>query len=442
MIPLSSNMSRLQDMPPAPWTRMLLLSLVALVFCLLLWAAFGRLDIVAVAQGKLVPQTYLKIVQPAEQGVVKEILVKEGEPVKQGQVLMRMDAVVSDADGKTLLAELHRHRLALRRIDAELAGKALLREAADPADLFAQVSAQHSANRLAYQNALDEQHSVLEKANQDRAAAQEIKIKLQQILPHYRQQEKAYDQLSRDGFASRLMAADKQRERIEKEQDLKSQEFAIRSAQATLRQTRQRMAQITADYRRQLQAERVETAGQLDKLRQEFAKQQYRESLLELKAPQDGIVKDLATHTAGTVTAPGTVLLTLVPKGEPLQAEVWISNEDIGFVRPQQPVKLKLSTFAFQKYGMLQGVVEQVSADASDAVGQEKDADMPGKPGARLAYKARLGLQSQRLVADGRSYPLSPGMQVTAEIRLGSRSVLEYLLSPIRGAFHEAARER
>ena len=441
MTPFSSNINRLQDTPSASWGRATLLSLSALVLCLLLWAALGQLDIVAVAPGKLVPQTYLKIVQPAEQGIVKEILVREGEQVKQGQVLMRMDATVSGADRDILVAELHRHRLALRRIDAELSGAPLTRQA-EPGALFAEVLAQYHANRLAYLSALAEQRSVLEKANQDMAGAREVEAKLRQVLPHYLRQEHAYAELSRDGFASRIMAADKQRERIEKEQDLRSQQFAIRSARAAMRQAQYRVAQITADYRRQLQTERVETTGRLNKIEQEITKQQYREKLMELRAPQDGVVKDLATHTVGTVTSPGTVLLTLVPKAEPLQAEVWIANEDIGFVHPRQQVKLKLGAFAFQKYGVMQGVVEQVSADSSDTAGPERHVDSTLKTNTRLAYKARIALRSQRLLADGRSYLLSPGMQVTAEIHLGRRSVLEYLLSPIRGAFHDAARER
>lgn len=444
MIHESSAITRLQLTPPMPFGRSVLWLLLALFFILLLWAIFGRLDIVAVAEGKLVPQTYIKIVQPAEQGVVKEILVKEGEEVKQGQVLLRMDAVASEADVKTLINEARRHALALRRIDAELEGNPLVQEPTDPADLYAQLLAQYNANRLAYQSALDEQRSVLEKARQDRSAAEEITSKLVQVLPHYRDQEEAYNQLSRKGFAGKLMATDKQRERIEKEQDLKSQEFVIRSAQATIQQVQKKITQISADYRRQLQTERMETASQLDKVNQELAKQQHRQELLELKASQAGIVKDLATHTVGTVTAPGTVLLTLVPMEEPLQAEVWISNEDIGFVRSQLPVKLKFSAFTFQKYGMVDGAVEQVSADASETPGQESNVNMANgdSSNSRLAYKALVALKNQKLDVEGRSYFLVPGMHVSAEIRLGTRSVLEYLLSPIQGAFHEAGRER
>src|SRR5204863_8364107 len=115
--------------------------------------------------------------------------------------------------------------------------------------------------------------------------------------------------------------------------------------------------QISADYRRSLQTERIDTAAQYERASQELAKIAHRHELLELRAPQAGIVKDLATHTAGTVAAPGTILMTLVPEGDKLVAEVWLSNQDVGFVRPGQEAKLKLSAFQFQKYGLLRGSV-------------------------------------------------------------------------------------
>lgn len=361
---------QLQEKPPSPLGRTVLKAVAALFCGLLIWAAFGRLDIVAVAEGKLVPQTYLKIVQPAEQGIIKEILVKEGQFVRQGQILMKMDAVLSTAEGRSLSSEYHRLRLAMRRIDAELSGRPLIREEGDPGELFAQVFAQYHTNRSAYESALAEQRSVQEKAVQEKASAQEIRSKLEKTLPHYRDQEKAYADLLETGTVARLQASEKQRERIEKEHDLRTQEFTIKSTEAAITQAGKKAAQITADYRRQLQVERVEAMGLFEKIRQELAKQQHRHGLLELKAPQDGVVKDLATHTAGTVVTPGTILMTLVPRDEPLQAEVWVTTADIGFVRPMLPVKVKLSAFTFQKYGMLDGTVDQVSADSSENQGQ------------------------------------------------------------------------
>jgi len=157
------------------------------------------------------------------------------------------------------------------------------------------------------------------------------------------------------------------------------------------------------------------------------------------------MVKDLATHTAGTVAMPGTILMTLVPKDEQLLAEVWVSNQDVGFVRPGQPVKLKLAAFQFTRYGMVEGTVRQVSADATEAPSANTRSDaLTGRdrPMGPLAYRALVELKHQELESDGARYALGAGMQTSAEINLGTRSVLEYLVSPVRKAWHEAARER
>jgi HlyD family secretion protein len=436
---------QVQARPPAPLGRGVLYVLVGLVAGTLGWAALAKLDIVATAEGKLVPEGYLKIVQPAEQGVIKQILVREGELVRQGQTLMRMDTAFIAAEGRALAAEYHTKRLALRRVEAQLAGEPLARVADDPGELYAQAQAQSAANVTAYQTALAQERSVLERARNDLAAAQEVRAKLLAVLPHYREQEKAFEKLTRDGFAGRLLYTDKQRERIEKEQDLKTQEFTIAAAQATIAQSEKRLAQVTADYRRQLQAERAAIAPQIERLREELAKQRHRSGLLELRAPQSGTVKDLATHTPGTVVAPGTILMTIVPEGEKLRAEVWVANDDVGFVHARQSARIKLASFQFQKYGMLDGAVAQVSADATEAPNPNtRSGALAGRDRAAgpLAFRTLVELERQYLESDGRRYPLAPGMQVIAEIHLGERTVLEYLLSPVQKAFHEAGRER
>jgi hemolysin D len=436
---------QVQTRPPAPLGRGVLYLVLGLVAAMLAWAALAKLDIVATAEGKLVPAGYLKIVQPSEQGLVKEIFVSEGEVVRAGQVLMRMDTALLAADGRALSAEYRNKRLALRRIDAQLAERPLRRDADDPPALFAQVEAQYAAYVAAHQNALAQERSVLERARHDLAAAHEVHAKLSAVLPHYREQEKAFEKLTQDGFAGRLMHTDKQRERIEKEQDLKSQEHAIAGAQATIAQSEKRLAQIGADYRRGLQAERAEAAPQAERLREELAKQQHRHGLLELRAPHGGTVKDLATHTPGTVVAPGTILMTIVPVGEKLRAEVWVSNDDIGWVHAAQHAKIKLASFQFQKYGMLQGTVAQVSADSTEAPNPNtRSGSLAGRdrPVGALAFRTLIDLEQQQLESGGRRYTLAPGMQVMAEIHLGERTVLEYVLSPVRKAFHEAGRER
>ena len=434
---------RIQQNPPHPLGRRVLLALAGLLAGLLIWSVVGQLDIVAVAEGKLVPQSYVKIVQPPESGIVLEILVHEGQPVRAGQVLMRMDALPAEADSKSVEADLARKRLTLKRIDAELNGTPLLFAASDSPALAAEITAQYRANRAAVESALAEERTRLAKAGAERAAAERVKQKLQGALPHYQEQEQAFEKLSKQGFAGPLMASDKRRERMEKEEDLRAQEHLIESARAGIAQSERKLIQIESDARKQLYTERNEIHGSVEKLAQESAKLTHRRGLLELRASQDGIVKDLATHTAGTVVQPGTVMLTLVPKGELLKAEVWVSNEDIGFVRTGQAVKVKLAAFPFQKYGMVEGVVEHVGADALDANAPEAGTNTAERKGAKpLTYKALVALKAMSLGADTERLDLGAGMQATAEIALGRRSVMEYLLSPVQKAWHEAGRER
>ncbi|KAF7598368.1 MAG: secretion protein HylD [Candidatus Dactylopiibacterium carminicum] len=432
---------RLQHSAPHPQGRRVLWMLLGLLVFLLSWALLGRLDIVAVAEGKLVPATYLKIVQPPEEGIVKEILVHEGETVRAGQTLMRMDALITDADLDAISTEHMRKALQLARIDAELIGKSLQPEVQAPVMLVRETRAQYRANRDALAATLAEEHSRLVKAQQELAAARQQQERLEAVLPHYREQDMAQEKLVKEGFAGGLIGSDKRRERIEKEQELATQGHLIASARASIEQSQKKLKQIEADYLRQLHAERNEAQAQIDKLGKELEKQQHRRELLELKAPQEGVIKDLATHTSGTVVQPGTVLASLVPREEKLKAEVWVSNEDIGFVRPGQPVKLKFAAYTFQKYGMGHGMVEHVSADAQSEE-EARDKGLQGSGQSPLRYKALVMLDGGALETDGVKYPLSVGMQTTVEILLGDRTVAEYLLSPVKKAWHEAGRER
>ncbi|WP_415519761.1 MAG: HlyD family type I secretion periplasmic adaptor subunit [Desulfovibrio aminophilus] len=436
---------RIHESSPSPIGRLVLRVLAGLLGVLFLWSVLGKLDIVSVAEGKLVPHTFLKIVQPAESGIVREILVKEGQTVAAGQVLMRMDTAISEADIRSLEADYERKMLTLRRIDAELAAApAFKAESGDPPTLFTEIEAQFVANRAALEAALAEETSRLEKAKNDLLATKEVRAKLADVLPYYQSQEAAFNKLAGEGYAGTLQASDKRRERVEKEQELRTQEHLIESAQAGVTESEKKVAQIVSDYRRRLHTERNEVQGQLEKLEQDIAKQEHRRDLLELKAPGDGIVKDLATHTVGTVTQPGTVLLTLVPLDEVLDAEVWIPNQDRGFVAPEQSVKLKFAAFPFQKYGMIEGVVERISADAADSSGttpQTNSVDRNAR-NTPLSYKAIVSLKKMSIAVDDHDQPLSAGMQVSAEILIGRRTVLEYLLSPVQKAVHESARER
>jgi hemolysin D len=428
------------DEPVPPLPRAVFYLLAALFAAALAWAVLARLDIIAIAQGKIITQSSLQIVQPAESGIVREILVKEGETVRSGQVLVRMDARISDADTRQLQSDLRSKSLQLRRIDAELGTAPLAMRDNDDAAAFAQVQAQFQARRQANRDAIEAEQAIMAKAEQDLKGALEVESKFTRTLPIYQQQEQAFDKLNKDGFAGRLMALERQRDRIEKEQDLAAQRFTIESLRATIAQARTRMAQITSSYRQQLQNERIDAASQFQRLREDWERLAHRRDLLELRAPHEGVVKDLATRTVGSVVAAGTVLLTLVPASDQMQAEVWVTNQDVGLVRAGLPARLKLVAYPFQRHGLVDGEVIHVSPDSSElpiAPNLERRTADIGHVLPATGYRTLIAIRAP-------SRPelrLGPGMQLSAEMHLGTRSVLDYLLSPIQRAAHEAARE-
>jgi HlyD family secretion protein len=429
----------IQEQPPARLPRIVGYVTVGLFGLLLAWATFGKLDIIAGAEGRLVPRNYSRVLQPAEAGIVREVLVRDGEDVRAGQVLMRMDATTASADMGTLKAESALKALSLRRIDAELRGQPLLIDARDPPEVASQVLAQYRARRQSYLDALSQEQATLFRAQHDQAAARQQLAKLKATVPLYQLSANSYEKLVKEGFVSELGANDKIREKIEKEQELKSQESNMESQAAAVEQSRQRFAQIKSGYESQLLNERVELQSQQQRTEGELRKQIYKSGLLELKATENGTVKDMATYNPGAVVQPGTVLLNLVPKNELLYAEVAIRNEDVGFVAPGQRVKVKLQAYPFQKYGMLAGTVDVVGADSS-ANDPQKATAMGQNP---QSYKARVLLASQELRApNGEVLKLAPGMVVQAEIHQGRRTVLEYLLSPVQKVVQEAGRER
>jgi HlyD family secretion protein len=245
--------------------------------------------------------------------------------------------------------------------------------------------------------------------------------------------------LLKDGFIGELAANDRQREAIEREQDLKAQEATIEAFAAALAQSERRQQQLQSSYRADLLRERGEALAAVQRLDQEQAKSGFRSRQLEVIAPQGGVVKDLLVRAPGFVVQPGSALLRIVPDGDPLVAEAMLANEDVGFVEMGQRARIKLMTCPFQKYGMLEGRVTQISADALDGA----EAQRPPAAAAPLTYRALLELATQQLPApNGRGLELAAGMAATIEIHQGRRTVMEFLLSPVQRVTAEAGRER
>jgi HlyD family secretion protein len=423
--------------PPSPMPRAVFATVLVLLALLLVWALLGHLDIVARAEGRLVPKTRLKVVQPLEGGRVVEILVAEGELVEAGQPLMRMDASLSRADTQALKHELALIGLQLGRVHAELNGTDLEAVRQDYPHLSRRVEKQYLANRQAYRAAREEQAAVRARLLRELEGARQVHDRLIAMLPIYRRIEDAHARLAINGNGSELAVMERRADRIAIERDIEEQARQIATLEGRIAETEARLTRLETDYRRALTDERITLSARRTRLRAEVAKQEYRNGLLELTAPEAGIVQNLATHTEGSVVPSGTVLMSIVPVAEPVQAEVYIDNPDIGFIAAGQAARLKFAAYPFQRFGTVPATVERVSPDAQTGttktvLGNRRRGD----------YSAILTLKKQYLTAQGERLELRPGMTVVAEIKLGERSVLEYLLSPIRKTLDYAGKER
>lgn len=428
----------IQERPPARLPRALAGTTVAFVLSLLSWSTLAEVDVIASAPGRLVPMSFAKVVQAAESGVIARIHVREGEVVRQGQLLLHLDPSLARADGVALDGDVALARLTLRRIEAELTDRPFVPDGGEPPDLFRRVASLYRARRQAHADAVAEESETWNRIQAELRAAQQQLGKLARTLPSYRQSAEAYRHLMQEGFVGEIAAIEKAREATEKEQDLRTQEANLQALEAGIAQSQRRLAMIRSQYRSQLESERIDTLARLNRGVQELEKSKLRTAMLEIRAPNAGVIKDLAATTVGAVVAAGQTLMNVIPRGEPMLAELSLRNEDVGFVATGQVAKIKVAAYPFQKYGMLDGVVSLVSADAVDPAGSQ-----PGHS-EDLSYRAMVRLEANVLTsaATGEPLSLSPGMLVTAEIHQGTRSVLEYLLSPVRRVTQEAARER
>lgn len=404
----------------------------------LAWATLGRLDRVAVAPGRLVAPSAVQVVQPYEAGIVSEIRVREGQQVDRGALLMRMEPTFAQADRSAIERGVVLNALQLRRIDAELTGESFERRAEDPDELFEDVQRHLRENRRALHDARAEQRAVIDRAVQERAAAQAGLDGLRKSLPLLIEQDDAWHRLASEGFAGRLLALDRTRARLERETQLAEQARRVESLQATIEEARHRYDELGSRRRSELRRERLEALAQRDRLAQEQAKTRRKLELLSLTAPMAGVVKDLSTHTTGTVVQPGAVLLTLVPSEPAMVAEVLFRNEDAPAVRVGQPARVKLAAYPFQRHGVIDGTVIHVAPDASD---QRPDAG-GGAVTSVGGYRAKVRLASTRIGDGEGAQELRTGLLAQVEIMLGTRSVLEYMLSPLQKVVLEAGRER
>lgn len=421
----------LQETPVHPAPRRAMWIIMALFATALAWSILSRVDVVAVASGRIVVSDRTKVVQPLESAVVSTIRVKDGDRVSAGQVLVELDATSQRAD----LAGLQEQQHAARR---EASRAEMLLRALTSGRLSATLGAAKdgvldglaAAEWADVQTRLAQMDSDLAMRRAQWATARELVSKAEATLPLARQREADLKALSEQGFVAGHTGQDRTRDRIEQESDLATHRARVKEAEAAIAEGGSARAAYVAETRRAL-ADRLAAAQlKLAQLDQESAKVTRREGLTRLVAPVSGVVQQLAIHSPGGVVTEAQPLMVIVPEGAPVTAEVMIENKDIGFVREGQAAAVKLETFNFTRYGTLPATVTRLSADA---VQDEKRGAL---------FTATVALATDRIEIDGRSIRLTPGMNVTVEMQTGSRRVIEYLLSPIRKSLDESLKER
>lgn len=423
----------LQDTPVHPAPRRLAWGLMILFVLALLWSILGKVDIVAVAPGRIIVSDRTKVIQPLEASVVKAVLVKDGDRVKAGQVLVELDPTMAVADMASvqeqlkaaqseevrthaLLQLLSKEKLlaqVLPGLEADLASKSqLMAEWQDISAKLAKLNAE-SQRRLA-----------------EIATVQATIAKLEATLPMAQTREADFTKLVNQGFISGHATQDKTRERVELERDLTTQRARLAEAQASATETEQAKAAYRAETQRQLNDRHAQASTKRIQLSADNSKAEQRERQTQLTAPVAGVIQQLAIHSVGGVVTSAQPLMIVVPDSPTVTAEITIANQDIGFVNAGQMAEVKLETFPYTKYGTVGAKVDVVTADA---VTDEKKGSY---------YPATLTLSQKDMLIDGKRVNLSPGMNITAEIKTGQRRIIEFLLSPVQRAGSESLRER
>ncbi len=424
----------IMERPASPLGRALIWSLCAFFAIAVGWAIVGRIDIVAVAQGKVVPQGHTKVVQPLEIGVVRAIYVKDGDRVVAGQPLIELDPTDATADHDRMERERVARGLDIARLDALLGGgspQASFMPQADVDPLLLEAARrllgaqwQERTARLA---ALDGE---IERRRAELRIAETDVERYRATLPLMRDRTDSMSGLAAQGFGSRLKASEMQQQLIESEKALAAAIDKQRQADAGLGAALQQRQQVERESESAWRKERAEAIEKRAIAEQEILKARKRRDLQRLTAPIDGTVTNLAAWTVGGVVKPGDTLMNIVPLSAAPEVEAMVLNKDAGFVLAGQKVTVKLDAFPFTRYGTVDGEVIDVSRDAN------KD-DKLG-----LVYPVRVRLDAPDIAVDGKRVAITPGMAVNAEIITGERRLIEYILSPVLRYRSEAGRER
>ena len=427
----------LVDTPVHPAPRWTMRTIVVLALVALLLAIFGRLDIVAVAKGKLIPSARVKIIQPAITGVVRQIFVRDGQRVSAGQPLVELDTTQAAADA---------HKAKAARIDAALASaraQALLTaQQTGSSPSLARVEdaspGQHaSAQRFAegvyreYADKLSGARAELLKREAELSTTLHEVAKLKATVPLARKEAEDYRTLARDNYVAQHDYLGKEQAALEHEHELAAQQSHARELAAGIAAQRSAIESTTSQFRREQLDALDKATQQLTQNLDEETKAETRQRLLTLYSPVAGTVQQLSVHTLGGVVTTAQSLMEIVPD-DAVEVEARVENKDIGFVNAGQDAVIKIDAFPYTQYGYMTGKVVSVSNDAV----QDKDRKLG------LTFVARMRLPTSQIHVNNKLINLTPGMEVTAEIKTGHRRVAGYFLDPLVQNAQESLRER
>lgn len=387
------------------WTARLLMAMVLLT---LLWSLVGHIDIVVNATGKVIPSARIKTIASIEVASVRDILVREGQHVRVGQILMELDATSSDAERDKAADAVAQARLQVARAAAMMQAVQQLQ-----APQLAEVGGVGRAQWDSAERQLQGQYQDF-RARLARLDDEITRYGASFQLASARAAD--YKALMTDNTVSRHAWLEKEQARV----DLQGQ----------LSEARNQRAALLAQTQKEAHDSRIEAEKIIESAQQDRRRAEERSRLLTLMAPVSGTVQQLAVHTVGGVVAAAQPLMQIVPEEGDIEIEAWLENKDVGFVRIGQEVEVKIDAFDYTKYGTVPARVVHVSRDA---IQDEKKG---------LVYSARILLARNSLNVDGRSLPLSAGLAVNVGIRTGSRRVIEYVLSPLMRHQKEALHER
>ena len=397
-----------------------------------------------------------RLIQPYETGVVRAIHIRDGQKVDAGQILIELNPTMTGADEAHVKSDLIAAQLDVARLQAALSDSDDPQASFHPPESASSDLIAMQRHFLAKQ--VDEFRAKLASLDSQRAQkeAENATVaagigKLEASEPLIQQRVEIQKTLADKGLGSKLTYLESLQSLTDNQQEQKVQRSRLNETSAAIAALTETRAQGAAEYRSKLFSELTESERKVAGLSEDLVKAKERTKLQLLTAPVSGVVQQLSVHTVGGVVTPAQQLAVIVPADTTLEIEATVSNRDIGFVHSGQDVQIKVDTFDFTRYGILQGKVIGVSQDAvirdtasdrSDqkAAGSERRSSEPNAQ--ELNYIARISLDRTDIQVGETLARLSPGMAVTVEIKTGTRSILSYLLSPLMKYTNDVLRER